>query len=91
MGVKYSKCDPDNYLIICLCSRVCLKSVSILRSKEVNFTNILQAAIGCADPESAKRQKKLSVFFALLGSTPAKAAHKMLMKSTLGVMQIHDR
>jgi len=49
----------------------------------VNFINILRAAFWRTDPKSAKNTVKQSVFFALLGSTHAKAAHKMLMKLTL--------
>jgi len=44
----------------------------------VNFTNVLQAAFMHVDP------KNLHVFFALLGSVPIKALHKMLVKSTPG-------
>ncbi len=47
----------------------------------VNFINALWAAFTCADPKSAKNT---DVFFALLGSAPAKAARKMLMKLTPG-------
>ncbi len=39
-----------------------------------NFIKILQAAFGHADPESAKKTDNLAVFFALLGSAPAKVA-----------------
>jgi len=49
----------------------------------VNFINILRAAFLHTDPKSAKNTVKQSVFFALLGSPNAKAAHKMLMKLTL--------
>jgi len=48
----------------------------------VNFINVLQAAFVLADPKSAKETVKLSVFFALLGSALAKAAHKTLVKLT---------
>jgi len=48
----------------------------------VNFINILQAAFKHKDIESPKSTVKLSVFFALLGSVPARPAHKMLMKLT---------
>jgi len=51
----------------------------------VNFINILWATFTPADPKSAKKTVKLSIFFALLGSALAKAAHRMLMKLTLGV------
>ena len=37
------------------------------------------------DPKCAKKTDNLTVFFALLGSTCAKAARKTLMKSTPGV------
>ena len=46
----------------------------------VNFINVLREALKCADPKSAKKTVKLSVFFALLGFTGAKAAHRTLMK-----------
>jgi len=39
-----------------------------------------------ADPKSAKKTVKLSVFFALLGSAGVKAACEMLMKLTPDVM-----
>jgi len=44
----------------------------------VNFINILQAAFTSADPPKAKNTVKLSVFFALLGSSPVKDVSKML-------------
>jgi len=40
-----------------------------------------------ADPKSAKRQSSCKSFFAPLGSVSAKAACRMLMKLTLGVLQ----
>jgi len=55
----------------------------------VNFISILQAAFTCADPESAKKTVKLSVFFALLGSTHAKADRRMLMNLTLCIIGLH--
>ena len=48
----------------------------------VNFTNILLAAFTRADPKSAKKLLNLNVFFALLGSTSAKAACRTLVKLT---------
>jgi len=45
----------------------------------VNFISV-QAAFTCADPNRAKKIVKLSVFFALLGSTCIKAVYKMLVK-----------
>ncbi len=48
--------------------------------RAVNFSNIQQAPLMHAVPESAKKTVKLSVFLALLGSAHAKAAHKLLMK-----------
>jgi hypothetical protein len=50
----------------------------------VNFTNILPAAFGCADPKSAKRLSSHQCLFALLGSAHAKAARKTLVKLTPG-------
>ena len=47
-----------------------------------NFTNVLRAAFTRANPKSAKKTVKLSSFFALLGSTSAKAAHRTLVKLT---------
>ncbi len=46
----------------------------------VNFIRVLQAAFMCADPKRAKKIVKLSVFFALSGSTCIKAVYKMLVK-----------
>ncbi len=46
----------------------------------VNFINIICAAFALEDPKSAKKTFKLSVFFALLGSSCTKAAREMLMK-----------
>jgi len=57
---------------------------SVSRQPGVDFTNILRAAFASADPKSAKKTVKLSVFFVLLGSACAKAAHRMLMKLTPG-------
>ncbi len=45
----------------------------------VNFTKVLQAALAHKDPGRAKNTVKLSDFYALLGSVPAKAAHKKLI------------
>jgi len=42
----------------------------------VNFINFLRAAFMHADPESAKKTVKLSIFFAPLGSLSAKADHR---------------
>jgi hypothetical protein len=52
----------------------------------VNFINILQAAFTCADPNSAKKIVKLSVFCALSGSVCTKAACKTLLKLTPDVI-----
>ncbi len=49
-----------------------------------NFINIVQAAFMRADPESIKKTNSLTVFFVLLGSASAKAAHRMLIKLTIG-------
>jgi len=56
-----------------------------MRKPGVNFINVLRAAFALADPESAKKTVKLSVFFALSGSALAKAAPKMLLKLTPGL------
>ncbi len=53
-------------------------------SQGVNFINILLVAIGHADPKSAKKTDNLTVFFALLGSAPVRAACRMLMKLAPG-------
>ncbi len=50
--------------------------------KGVNFINILWRAFTPADPKSAKKTVKPSVFFVLFGSARAEAAHKVLVKST---------
>jgi len=49
-----------------------------LMTSSVDFTNVLRKAFMRADPKSPKN----TVFFALLGSAPVKAACKMLMKLT---------
>jgi len=51
----------------------------------LNVINILGAVFVHADPKSAKKTVKLSFFFVLLGSACVKAAHRMLMKLTLGI------
>ncbi len=51
----------------------------------VDFTNILCAALSHPDPKNTKNTVKQSVFLALLGSGCIKAAHKMLVKLTLGM------
>jgi len=48
----------------------------------VDFINILPAAFKRSDPKRAKRQSSHKCLFALLGSLRAKAAHKILVKST---------
>ncbi len=52
----------------------------------VNFINIIQAAFARADPKSAKKTDNLTVFFAISGSTHAKAARRMLIKLTPGLI-----
>ena len=44
----------------------------------------LRTAFTLADPKSALKLLNLTVFFALLGSACVKAAHRMLVKLTLG-------
>jgi len=55
----------------------------------VNFTNILQAALTCSDPESAKKTVKLSVFIEHSVSACIKGESKTLMKLTpdFGILQ----
>jgi len=48
----------------------------------VNFINVLHEAFAMADPQSAKKTVKFSVFLVLLGSASTTASHKTLMKST---------
>jgi len=48
----------------------------------VNFINVLRQLFSPKDPESAKKTVKMSVFFALLGSAPAKAARITFMNTT---------
>jgi len=48
----------------------------------LNFINVLRTAFTCVDPESVRIQSNPQYLFTLLGSTCAKAARKMLMKST---------
>ncbi len=43
----------------------------------VEFIKLLQADFEGADPKSAKKTFKSSIFFVLLGSAPVKAAHRM--------------
>ncbi len=50
----------------------------------VNFINVLRGAFILSDPKSTKKTVKLLVFFSLLGSARAKAAHRKLMKLTPG-------
>jgi hypothetical protein len=52
-----------------------------------NFFNVLWATFMHADLKSTKKTVKFLIFFVLLGSAHAKAAHKMLMKLTFGVYQ----
>jgi len=55
----------------------------------VNFINILRAAFGHADHESAKKTDNLTVFFALLVAECVKAARKKLMKLTQALIETH--
>jgi len=50
-----------------------------------NFANILRATFLWVDPKTAKIQSSHQYLFALLGSERAKAAHKMMVKTTRGV------
>ena len=74
----------------CVCvNRVSLNHVTPPLSG-FNFTNVLGAAFTLADPKSAKKLINLTVFFALLGSTSAKAASRTLVKLTPGVPENND-
>jgi hypothetical protein len=46
----------------------------------VNFTNIIRAAFTQADPKSAKKTVKLSVFFEHSGSACIKSALRTMIK-----------
>ena len=48
----------------------------------VNFTNVITHSFYARRSQKRKKLLELTVFFALLGSTCVKAAHKMLMKMT---------
>jgi hypothetical protein len=48
----------------------------------LNFINVLSTAFTRVDPESVRIQSNPQYLFTFLGSTYAKAARKMLMKST---------
>ena len=54
-----------------------------------NFTNILLKGFTLADPKSAEKSDRLTVFFALLVSVRIKAAQKMLVKLTPGVATLY--
>jgi len=69
----------SNFLLAKVCSKSLLPGV--------NFTNILRSAFTCEDPKNAKRQSSHQCLFALLGSTQARAPHKMLVKSITSVSQ----
>jgi hypothetical protein len=53
-------------------------------SPGVNLSTFFRAAFARADPKSAKKTDNLTVFLYFLGSVPAKAACKTLIKSTPG-------
>ena len=53
-----------------------------LTPTRVNFTNMSWTAFARADPKSAKKNVKLSSFFALLGSAWVNAARRTLVKLT---------
>ncbi len=55
-----------------------------VRSKGLNFINVLCIAFTHGDSESVRIQSNPQYLFTLLGSTCAKAACKTLMKSTQG-------
>jgi len=61
----------DSLILVLVCC--------VLRS--ISFTCFFEP-FTCADPKSAKRRSSHKCLFALLGFACAKAAHKMLVKST---------
>jgi len=57
-----------------------------------NICLIIKTTFMLADPKSARKTVKLSVFIALLGSWCTKAAHRTLMKLTpVDVVVVGDR
>jgi len=56
-----------------------------------NFTNNLCAALVPAYSKSAKKTNSLIVFFVLLGSVCARAAHKMMVKLTLVAPTFYEK
>ena len=54
----------------------------------VNFTNVLRAAFTSPDLKSKTKLLNLTVFFALMGSEFLKAAHRMLVKLTPGLLTL---
>ncbi len=48
----------------------------------LNFINVLHTAFALVDPKSVKDTDDLTIIFTLLGSTGAKAVHRILMKLT---------
>jgi len=65
-----------------------LPSRDVIRSPGVDFTHILHKAFTQADPKSAMKTAKSSVFFAHLGSGHIKAARRTLMKLTTGEFKL---
>ncbi len=57
-----------------------LSQIGLEKPPGLSFINVLRTAFTLADPKRVKKTVKLSIFFTLLGSTGAKAAHRTLMK-----------
>jgi len=62
------------------------QTTSVWPSSGVNFINILHEVLKRADPKSAKKTVKLSLFFAFLESVRVKAGRKMLVKLAPGAI-----
>ncbi len=56
----------------------------------LNFINVLRTAFTLAGPKSVRIQSSSQYLFTFLGYTGAKAACRMLMKLTLGLLFIED-
>ncbi len=66
-----------------------ISAFSALFQPGVNFIKVLRAAFARADPKSAKKTVKLSVFFALLGSAHIKASRK-IFGETQHCLTVHN-
>jgi len=82
-------------LVLLVCGLFIFLSISLslflFYSPWLNFINVLCTAFTCIDPVSVRIQLNPQYLFTLLGSKCAKAAHKMLMKSTPSFLISIDR